>query len=115
MANERARRLRRESTDAERIFWSRVRNSQLSGVKFRRQHPIGSYIVDFVCLEHHLIIEIDGSQHDEPEQRRHDDKRTAWLNAAGYSVQRYWAWDVTRDVDQIIWEIRQCLSAEGQQ
>jgi very-short-patch-repair endonuclease len=115
MANERARKLRREATDAERVFWSRVRNEQLAGAKFRRQHPIGPYIVDFVCLEHRLVVEIDGSQHDEPAQRQHDEKRTAWLNSEGYAVQRYWAWDVMSDVDHIIWEIRQGLSAEVQQ
>ena len=111
MANGNARRLRREATNAERVFWSRVRNGQL-GVKFRRQHPLGPYIVDFVCLQHHLIVEIDGSQHDESDQRRCDAIRTAWLKAEGYEVLRYWAWDVRRDVDQTIWELRLHLFGE---
>ena len=110
MANERARKLRKEATVSERIFWSRVRNNQIDGRRFRRQHPIGPYVVDFVCLEKHLVIEIDGSQHDEPEQKRKDDARTAWLQSEGYRVTRFWAWDVTKDVDQIIFEIRLSLS-----
>jgi very-short-patch-repair endonuclease len=106
MANERARRLRQEATDAERVFWSRVRNNQIGGLRFRRQHPIGIYIVDFVCLERRLIVEIDGSQHDEPDQQFRDSARTAWLVDQGFEIVRYWAWDVMRDVDQIVWELR---------
>ena len=105
MANERARRLRKETTITERIFWSRVRDTQL-GFRFRRQHPIGRFVVDFVCLEKRLVVEIDGSQHDETEQKALDEVRTSWLEQEGYQVIRYWAWDVAKDVDQIIWEIK---------
>jgi very-short-patch-repair endonuclease len=100
MANERARKLRTEATNSERIFWSRVRNNQL-GVRFRRQHPIGTYIVDFVCLEQRLVIEIDGSQHDEPEQKALDEVRTAWAGTGRLSCDA----TLAKDVDQIVWEI----------
>ena len=82
----RARSLRREMTDSERKLWSGLRNEQL-GVKFRRQHPLGHYIADFACLEVRLIVELDGSQHDD--QAVHDARRTDFLNSAGFEVMRF--------------------------
>ena len=84
----RARRLRRESTDAERVLWRLLRNRQLGGWKFRRQVPIGRYIVDFVCFDKRLIVEIDGGHHQL--QADHDDKRTKWLASEGFRVIRFW-------------------------
>lgn len=84
----RARRLRRESTDAEQVLWRLLRNRQLAGWKFRRQVPIGRYIVDFVCFEKRLIVEIDGGRHQQ--QADHDDKRTRWLASEGFRVIRFW-------------------------
>jgi very-short-patch-repair endonuclease len=85
MSNDRAKQLRRDSTDAEKTLWRLLRARQLNGVKFRRQHPIGPFIVDFVCLEHHLVIELDGGQHasDTP-------GRTRFLESEGYRVLRFW-------------------------
>jgi very-short-patch-repair endonuclease len=90
----RARALRRDPTEAERLLWKRLRHRQIVGAKFRRQHPIGNYIADFVCLEAMLIVEVDGSQH--VEQANYDSARSAYLNAEGFEVLRVWNSDVVR-------------------
>jgi very-short-patch-repair endonuclease len=83
-----ARQMRHEPTDAERKFWSCVRGRGFGGYKFKRQYPIGRYIVDFVCLEHRLIVELDGGQH--ALQEDYDAERTAYLEARGFRVMRFW-------------------------
>jgi very-short-patch-repair endonuclease len=83
----RARTLRRNETDAEQVLWQMLRNRQMDGRKFVRQYPIEPYFADFTCREVMLIIELDGGQHDENE---YDAVRTAYLNAHGYSVLRFW-------------------------
>ncbi len=90
MANERARSLRKNTTGAERILWGALKQKQVNGCRFRRQHPMGVYIVDFICLESRLIIELDGGQHGFPEQHAHDERRDVWLEAQGYHVARFW-------------------------
>ncbi|MGV8894336.1 MAG: endonuclease domain-containing protein [Burkholderiaceae bacterium] len=75
--------LRKTMTDAEKKLWQRLRGKQL-GVKFRRQHPFENYVLDFVCLEHRLVVEVDGSQHEE--QKEQDEKRTRKLHGAGFHV-----------------------------
>jgi len=102
----RSRRLRSDQTDAERKLWSVLRGRTL-GVKFRRQHPIGSFIVDFCCLERRLIVELDGGQH--ATQREADDKRTRFLNARGYRVLRVWNDDVMRDAEAVAEVIMRAL------
>src|SRR5260370_36278070 len=87
MPNENARRLRRDATDAERRLWSALRDRRLSGYRFRRQFPIGRFIVDFACTKHRLIVEADGSQHADSESDR---ERTAWLQEQGWRVLRFW-------------------------
>jgi very-short-patch-repair endonuclease len=99
-----ARRLRREMTEPERKLWSLVRAKQL-GVKVRRQVPIGRYIVDFLCEERRLIIELDGSQHYEPEGRRRDKTRDDYLHTQGYSVLRIDNLDLLQYPDSILEEI----------
>jgi very-short-patch-repair endonuclease len=84
-----ARALRRKMTIAEEILWRSLRNSLFDGLKFRRQVPIGKYVVDFLCIEHSLIVELDGPPHDREEQRLHDAARDAWLHARGYRVLRF--------------------------
>src|SRR5687768_11779343 len=91
-ARTHAQRLRKSSTDAERHLWRLVRNRSLQHLKFRRQHPIGPYIADFVCLEKRVVIEVDGRQH--AEQIAYDTRRTATLEAEGYRVVRFWDNDV---------------------
>ena len=85
-AQRNARILRREMTDAERKLWSHLRGEQL-GVKFRRQHPLGSYVADFACLAPKLIVELDGSQH--ADQVDYDARRDAFLRAQGFAVPRF--------------------------
>ncbi len=83
-----AQALRKKSTDAEIYLWRLLRNRKFHGFKFRRQHPIGGYIVDFICHERRLIIELDGSQH--KENVRYDHERTVYLRKLGYRVLRFW-------------------------
>lgn len=82
-----ARSLRKASTEAEQRLWHHLRRNQLEGQHFRRQHPIGPYVVDFVCLDAHLIVETDGSQHQDNE---HDSIRDAFLARYGFRVLRFW-------------------------
>ena len=83
---EYSRRLRREMTDAERKLWQHLRGSQLDGLKFRRQHPVPPYIADFCCVERKLIVELDGSQHNEHK----DAARTRFLESLSWKVIRFW-------------------------
>ena len=82
-----AKQMRRDMTDAERKLWSILRSRQLGGAKFRRQQPIGPFIVDFVCQEAKFIIEADGGQHSDGGA---DERRTAFLESKGYRVHRFW-------------------------
>lgn len=106
---ERARRLRREQTPAEEKLWALLKRERL-GVKFRRQHPIGPYFVDFVCIESELIIELDGSQHGTPEGHAYDAERTAYLNAAGFQVLRFWNHEVLDHLPQVLKTIQNHLN-----
>jgi very-short-patch-repair endonuclease len=85
----RARSLRRDSTDAERTIWNAVGAHRIGGTSFRRQTPIGPYIVDFVCHDANLVIEIDGGQHFEPKHIKREARRDAFLSAKGYQVLRF--------------------------
>jgi very-short-patch-repair endonuclease len=87
----RARAMRQSSTDAEHLVWNMLRNRQIDDKKFVRQYPVGPYVADFACREAMLVIELDGGQHAESTS---DEKRTAYLNANGYSVLRFWNNDV---------------------
>jgi very-short-patch-repair endonuclease len=95
-----ARTLRKESTDAERWLWRRLRNRELLGWKFRRQHPIGRYIVDFVCIEKRIIIELDGSQH--AENQMADSSRSEYFKEKGYQVLRFWNNDVLKKGEAVL-------------
>ena len=108
LLRDRARRLRREQTVAERVLWSHLRN-HAAGVKFRRQHPIGNFIVDFVSLEARLVVEIDGGQHDRDADRRADVQRTQYLEGRGYRIVRFWNNEVLTDIDAVIARIADFL------
>jgi very-short-patch-repair endonuclease len=99
-ATKRARTLRRDSTDAERLLWRGLRNRTFAMHKFRRQHPIGHYFVDFVCVELALIIELDGGQH--AERVAADEVRTAFLEARGFRVLRFWNNDVLGNLGGVL-------------
>jgi very-short-patch-repair endonuclease len=95
----RARVLRKNPTKTEKILWGHLRFWQVDGYKFRRQQPLGKYIVDFVCLEKKLIIELDGGQH--AEQSSYDAERDAWLRDQGFSVLRFWNNDVLQNLSGV--------------
>ncbi|GAB5489488.1 MAG: hypothetical protein Pars2KO_30580 [Parasphingorhabdus sp.] len=97
-----AKQLRRNLTPQERTLWTKLQNRQLGGAKFRKQQPIGPYIVDFVCQEHKLIIEADGSQHaDNPK----DAQRDKWLQDRDYTVLRFWNNDIRENLDGVLFTI----------
>ena len=97
---EYARENRREMTDAERWMWEHLRT--IPKVRFRRQHPIGDYIVDFVCLRLNLIIEVDGAYHNEPRQQIDDDIREEWLRKQGFIILRFTNEEVLYDIDNVL-------------
>ncbi len=98
----RARHLRRHTTEAERSLWALLRLLKHQGLHFRRQAPMGPYIVDFACHRAKIIVELDGSGHGEPAQMRHDAERTAFLAARGYRVLRFWNVDIVRNRNRIV-------------
>ena len=102
-----ARQLRKNATEAERLMWERLRNRRLAGWKFRRQAPIGPYIVDFVCFERRLIIEVDGGHH---QSQAEDDKaRTVWLESQGFRVLRFWNNEVLTEISGVASSILEAL------
>ena len=94
-----ARAMRASLTDAERALWYALRDRRLQGVKFRRQAPVGPYIVDFLCISRKLVIEADGSQHAES---AHDVARDAWLAERGYHVLRFWNRDIFLERESVL-------------
>jgi very-short-patch-repair endonuclease len=109
LARDRAQSLRRSSTPIEHKLWMRLRNRQLHGFKFRRQHPIGKYIVDFFCLEARLVIELDGGWHAEDAKQSMDEYRTAYLHSQGYTVLRIWNNEVTENLRGVLQRIAEPL------
>lgn len=107
MLRQRARQLRKSMTDAEQALWARLRRRQVLGHKFCRQHPLGGYIVDFVCLDEKLVVEVDGGQHDE--QRDEDSLRTRCLEQKGFRVLRFWNHQVLGELDAVIEAIAEVL------
>lgn len=106
-ATRHARTLRYEMTDAERKLWRSLRSKQVGGFRFRRQHVLGAYIVDFVCLEARLIIEVDGGQH--AERKEYDQQRTVWLEQQGFQVLRFWNNEILQNVEAVLIVIGQAL------
>jgi very-short-patch-repair endonuclease len=102
MANERARALRKKMSDGERKLWWALRVRQMDGLRFQRQHPIGSYIVDFVCLEKRLVVEVDGGHHLEDAQLVHDTRRDLWLSNEGYRVLRIANTEVFSNLEGVV-------------
>jgi very-short-patch-repair endonuclease len=103
----RARRLRRDETDAERRLWYRLRSRQIEDAKFVRQDPIGPYVADFACRERRLIVEVDGGQHaTDP----HDAVCDQWLRDRGYRVLRFWNNDVLANTEGVLEAIAAALS-----
>jgi very-short-patch-repair endonuclease len=109
MASIIARKLRRNSTEAERRLWLVLRDRRLAGYKFRRQRPIGPYVVDFVSIRYRLIVEVDGSQHADTIA---DARRTAWLERFGWLVVRIWNNEVSGNSDQVAEHILNVLQTQ---
>ena len=107
MSTTRARELRRQLTDAEKRLWSRLRRNQFDGHHFRRQRPIGPFIVDFVCMAKCLVVEVDGGQH--ADRAEEDASRTAYLEKKGYRVLRFWNNDVLVNAEGVLEVIRSAL------
>jgi very-short-patch-repair endonuclease len=103
----RARALRNNPTDVEKLLWRQLRMWQLDGYKFRRQQPLGNFIVDFVCLDKRLIVELDGGQH--AERSDDDANRDAWLSKQGFTVLRFWNNDVLKNVTTVTERIFETL------
>jgi very-short-patch-repair endonuclease len=100
--------MRANPTDAEQHLWYRLRRKQIGNARFRRQFPIGHFIVDFVCLPARLIVEVDGGHHDV--QAAADDERTAWLEAEGFDVIRFWNNDVLGNTDGVVERILEAVN-----
>ncbi len=97
-----ARDLRRRLSLPEVILWTAIRGRRLAGVRFRRQHPVGPYILDFYCEAVQLAVEVDGSGHEDPDRARHDARRTVWLNAQGIAVLRIPAREVLGNLEGVL-------------
>ena len=102
-----AKGMRHQPTNAETLIWTALRGARLQGFKFKRQQPIGTYIVDFVCFEHSLIIEIDGGQHGDEVSK--DRERSNWLRRQGFRVLRFWNNEVMERKDDVLESIIRAL------
>jgi len=108
-----ARANRRRMTDAEMRLWYRLRPMREQGLAFRRQSPIGSYIIDFECRRAQLCVELDGAQHTTTEAEAYDAQRTAWLEAQGYVVMRFTNRQMLRQTDEVVAQILELARARA--
>jgi len=108
-----ARKLRQEETEAEKVLWKALRGKRLDGLKFRRQHPYENTVLDFFCVEHQLVIELDGSIHDLPDQLQSDGERTTFLNDHGLKVIRFRNEDILKNLPDALQKIIQATSTPG--
>lgn len=105
-----AKALRRNMTEAEQKLWYHLRAHRFMGRKFKRQKPLGRYVVDFVCMDEKLIIELDGGQH--ADAVGYDRQRDAWLRSQGYTVLRFWNNEMLNETESVLERIRVALSVE---
>jgi very-short-patch-repair endonuclease len=108
---DRARRLRHQQTDAESLIWYLLRNRAFLGFKFRRQYPFPPYTLDFYCDELKLAIELDGGQHNEGDEMRRDERRSAYLATRGVKVLRYWNHDVLTRTEAVLEDLYSAVSS----
>lgn len=105
-----ARSLRKNMTEQERKLWQYLRKRSINDFKFRRQYPIGNYIVDFACLEKNLVIEIDGGQHNQSDNILYDQSRTKYIEKCGYKVIRFWNNEIENNIEGVYEEILKYLN-----
>jgi very-short-patch-repair endonuclease len=108
-----ARELRQRETQAEKRLWNALRGKRLNGLKFRRQHPYEHYVLDFFCVEQDLVIELDGSVHDSPEQAAYDEERAAFLRERGLRMLRFRNEEVEQALTSVLQKIIDTLSRSG--
>ena len=106
---EAARALRKSMTDAEHLMWYCLRQKQLGGFRFRRQHPFERFVLDFYCCEAKLAVELDGGQHNEPDARFRDAERTAFLKQHGIQVIRFWNNEVLQNLEGVLLTVYEAL------
>lgn len=104
-----SRSLRKKSTPQEIKLWARFKNKRFHNLKFRRQHIIDKYIVDFICLEKKIIIELDGCQHKREKDTRYDRKRNEYLKSLDFAVLRFWNNEVNENLDGVVMKIEEVL------
>ena len=105
------RELKKRPTPTEALLWERLRRKQLDGIKFRRQHSIGYFIVDFYCSKYKLIIEVDGEIHNRPEVIEYDEERTLYLESFGMRVIRFTNKEVMESIDEVLDKIRESATS----
>jgi very-short-patch-repair endonuclease len=105
-----ARKLRKQMTIPEKILWNALRNRRLDGVKFRRQHPIERFVIDFYCREKAVTIEIDGKVHDQAEVIKHDLERKRYLESKGVAILRFTNHRILKDLNGVLYEIHSALA-----
>ena len=108
-----ARNLRKNATIQERRLWNLLKNRQFCNLKFKRQQPVGDYIVDFICKEAKIIIEIDGGQHNEPKNIEYDKTRTEFLNSLGYKVIRFWNNEIYENIDGVLLQLNKEITTHS--
>lgn len=108
--NFKARILRKNMTPQERKLWNIIKNRQFYGFRFRRQFPIGNYIVDFVCRNSKIVIEIDGGQHNGQEEIKYDKTRSEYLNNEGYQVIRFWNNDIDNNIEGVYEKLKEVFN-----
>jgi len=106
-----ARNLRKKSTVTEKMLWEKLRNRQLCNVKFRRQQPIKNFVADFCAKEEMLVIEIDGNQHRNKENKEYDQMRTACLEGLGYAELRFWNNEIKNNLGQVLLKIQKHIAS----
>ncbi|AWX45248.1 Methionine synthase [Flagellimonas maritima] len=111
LLKEHAKRMRNHPTEAEKLLWNALGGKNLNGFKFRRQHIIGEFITDFICLKQNLIVEVDGLHHQLPENKKSDSERTAWLEKEGYRVVRFTNEEVLGNLECVLEQIHEQLMA----
>ena len=102
--------MRRDATKAEKKLWYLLQRGQMAGLSFRRQHPLGKYIIDFYCSPLKLAIEVDGGQHNELVHQAKDERRSQWLRGKGVTVLRFWNNDVLQNIEGVWDEIERVAS-----